>query len=129
MSVKHPIIAVTGSSGAGTTTVMKSFTHIFRRERINAQIVEGDAFHRHDRLGMREALKQSERDGVRNFQAISVFRRRTCSKNSKRNCLRTTAIPVADSFATMFTTTRKLRSISRMGAPSRRGKTSRPAPI
>ncbi|MDB5830522.1 MAG: phosphoribulokinase [Caballeronia sp.] len=67
MSVKHPIIAVTGSSGAGTTTVMKSFTHIFRRERINAQIVEGDAFHRHDRLGMREALKQSERDGMRNF--------------------------------------------------------------
>src|ERR1700722_14163268 len=67
MSVKHPIIAVTGSSGAGTTTVMKSFTHIFRRERINAQIVEGDAFHRHDRLGMRESLKQSERDAVRNF--------------------------------------------------------------
>ncbi|WP_438391485.1 phosphoribulokinase [Caballeronia sp. DA-9] len=67
MSVKHPIIAVTGSSGAGTTTVMKSFTHIFRREKINAQIVEGDAFHRYDRTGMREALKQSERDGVRDF--------------------------------------------------------------
>jgi phosphoribulokinase len=67
MSVKHPIIAVTGSSGAGTTTVMKSFTHIFRRERINAQIVEGDAFHRYDRLGMREAMKQSERDGILNF--------------------------------------------------------------
>ncbi len=67
MSVKHPIIAVTGSSGAGTTTVMKSFTHIFRRERINAQIVEGDAFHRYDRKGMREALQQSERDGLRNF--------------------------------------------------------------
>lgn len=67
MSVKHPIIAVTGSSGAGTTTVMKSFTHIFRRERINAQIVEGDAFHRYDRLGMREAMKQSERDGLINF--------------------------------------------------------------
>jgi phosphoribulokinase len=67
MSVKYPIIAVTGSSGAGTTTVMKSFTHIFRRERINAQIVEGDAFHRHDRLGMREALKQSERDGLHDF--------------------------------------------------------------
>ncbi|SAL14356.1 Phosphoribulokinase, chromosomal [Caballeronia terrestris] len=67
MSVKHPIIAVTGSSGAGTTTVMKSFTHIFRRERINAQVVEGDAFHRYDRLGMREAMKQSERDGLVNF--------------------------------------------------------------
>jgi phosphoribulokinase len=67
MSVKHPIIAVTGSSGAGTTTVMKSFTHIFRRERINAQIVEGDAFHRYDRAGMREAMQQRERDGFRNF--------------------------------------------------------------
>lgn len=67
MSVKHPIVAVTGSSGAGTTTVMKSFTHIFRREKINAQIVEGDAFHRYDRLGMREAMKQSEREGQLNF--------------------------------------------------------------
>jgi methylase of polypeptide subunit release factors len=42
MSMKHPIIAVTGSSGAGTTTVMKSFQHVFRREKIKAQIVEGD---------------------------------------------------------------------------------------
>ena len=67
MSVKHPIIAVTGSSGAGTTTVMKSFTHIFRRERINAQIVEGDAFHRYDRAGMRDAMQQRKRDGVMNF--------------------------------------------------------------
>jgi phosphoribulokinase len=67
MSVKHPIVAVTGSSGAGTTTVMKSFTHIFRREKINAQVVEGDAFHRYDRLGMREAMKQSERDGLHTF--------------------------------------------------------------
>lgn len=67
MSVKHPIIAVTGSSGAGTTTVMKSFTHIFRREHIDAQIVEGDAFHRYDRAGMREAMARHERDGFRNF--------------------------------------------------------------
>jgi|SRR5581483_305319 len=61
MSVKHPIIAVTGSSGAGTTTVMNSFQHIFRREKIRAQIVEGDAFHRYDRKGMREAM-QRDRD-------------------------------------------------------------------
>jgi phosphoribulokinase len=67
MSIKHPIIAVTGSSGAGTTTVMKSFTHIFRREKIDAQIVEGDAFHRYDRHGMREAMQQHERDGMPNF--------------------------------------------------------------
>lgn len=67
MSVKHPIIAVTGSSGAGTTTVMKSFSHIFRREGINAQIVEGDAFHRYDRVGMREAMQRNERDGIAHF--------------------------------------------------------------
>ena len=40
MSIKHPIIAVTGSSGAGTTTVMQSFQHIFRREGLKAQVVE-----------------------------------------------------------------------------------------
>ncbi|HEY1997948.1 phosphoribulokinase [Paraburkholderia sp.] len=67
MSTRHPIIAVTGSSGAGTTTVMKSFTHIFRREHIKAQVVEGDAFHRYDRNGMREALKQHEHEGAPNF--------------------------------------------------------------
>ena len=53
MSVKHPIIAITGSSGAGTSTVMQSFQHIFRREKINAQIVEGDSFHRYDRVEMK----------------------------------------------------------------------------
>lgn len=67
MSIKHPIIAVTGSSGAGTTTVMKSFAHIFRREGIKAQVVEGDAFHRYDRKGMREAMAAAERAGNRNF--------------------------------------------------------------
>lgn len=63
MSAKHPIIAVTGSSGAGTTTVMKSFQHIFRREGIRAQIVEGDSFHRYDRKTMREKMKQAEAAG------------------------------------------------------------------
>ncbi|GIL06135.1 phosphoribulokinase [Betaproteobacteria bacterium PRO7] len=63
MSTKHPIIAVTGSSGAGTTTVMKSFQHIFRREGIKAQVVEGDSFHRYDRKAMREKMKQAEAAG------------------------------------------------------------------
>jgi len=66
MSIKHPIVAVTGSSGAGTTTVMKSFQHIFRREKLNAQIVEGDAFHRYDRAAMRFAMKDAE-DSRRQF--------------------------------------------------------------
>ena len=34
MSVKHPIISITGSSGAGTSSVKQTFEQIFRRERI-----------------------------------------------------------------------------------------------
>jgi phosphoribulokinase len=60
MSVRHPIIAVTGSSGAGTTTVMKSFAHIFRREKISAQVIEGDSFHRFSRVEMRERVRQAD---------------------------------------------------------------------
>ncbi len=60
MSVKHPIVAITGSSGAGTTTVMKSFQHIFRREGVRAQILEGDSMHRYDRLAMREEMKRQQ---------------------------------------------------------------------
>jgi phosphoribulokinase len=60
MSTRHPIIAVTGSSGAGTTTVMKSFAHIFRREGIAAQVIEGDSFHRFDRTEMRERVRRAD---------------------------------------------------------------------
>ncbi|HSB99120.1 MAG TPA: phosphoribulokinase, partial [Burkholderiaceae bacterium] len=60
MSTRHPIIAVTGSSGAGTTTVMKSFAHIFRREGIAAQVIEGDSFHRYDRVEMRERVRKAD---------------------------------------------------------------------
>lgn len=67
MSVKHPIIAITGSSGAGTSTVMQSFQHIFRREQLKAQIVEGDSFHRYDRLAMRAEMKAQEERGNLNF--------------------------------------------------------------
>ena len=67
MSVKHPVIAVTGSSGAGTTTVMKAFQHIFRREKIKPGVVEGDSFHRYDRKGMRAQLKDEEAKGNTHF--------------------------------------------------------------
>lgn len=60
MSTRHPIVAITGSSGAGTTTVMKSFAHIFRREGLRAEIVEGDAFHRFDRQEMRERVRRAD---------------------------------------------------------------------
>ena len=71
MSVKHPIVAITGSSGAGTTTVMKSFQHIFRREQIRAQILEGDSMHRYNRLEMREAMKQQQAAGNDSFSHFS----------------------------------------------------------
>ncbi|GBG02468.1 phosphoribulokinase [Azospira sp. I13] len=63
MSAKHPIIAVTGSSGAGTSTVRKTFESIFRREKINGAIVEGDAFHRYTRAEMGQAIEAAEREG------------------------------------------------------------------
>ena len=61
MSLQHPIIAVTGSSGAGTTTVMNAFAHIFRREGIKAQVIEGDSFHRYNRAEMRERVQAADR--------------------------------------------------------------------
>ena len=63
MSQKHPVIAITGSSGAGTTTVMSTFTRIFRREGVNACFVEGDAFHRYDRKGMRALIAEAAEQG------------------------------------------------------------------
>ena len=67
MSVKHPIVAITGSSGAGTTTVMQSFQHIFRREKIKAQILEGDSMHRFNRMEMREEMKKQQAAGNTSF--------------------------------------------------------------
>ena len=67
MSQRHPIIAVTGSSGAGTTTVMKSFAHIFRRENIRAQVIEGDSFHRFNRVEMRERTRVADLEGNHNL--------------------------------------------------------------
>lgn len=67
MSERHPIIAITGSSGAGTSSVTRTFENIFRREQIRAAIIEGDSFHRHDRAAMRARQTEAERDGNRHF--------------------------------------------------------------
>jgi phosphoribulokinase len=56
MSARHPVIAITGSSGAGTTSVTRTFDTIFRREGIAAAVIEGDSFHRHARAEMREVM-------------------------------------------------------------------------
>jgi phosphoribulokinase len=67
VSVRHPIISVTGSSGSGTTSVRTTFEQIFRREHIAAAFVEGDAFHRYDRDGMRRKGEEEEAKGNNNF--------------------------------------------------------------
>ncbi len=67
MSTPHPIIAVTGSSGAGTTSVSKTFQQIFRREDINAAFVEGDAFHRYDRADMARVMAEESAAGNHAF--------------------------------------------------------------
>lgn len=67
MSQKHPIISVTGSSGAGTSTVKHTFEQIFRREGVRAAMIEGDAFHRFDRAGMRAAMSEAAASGNHHF--------------------------------------------------------------
>jgi phosphoribulokinase len=67
VSAKYPIISVTGSSGAGTTSVRRTFEQIFRRERIEAAYIEGEAFNRYDRAEMSTVMAQEESKGNRNF--------------------------------------------------------------
>ncbi|MBI3222150.1 MAG: phosphoribulokinase [Nitrosomonadales bacterium] len=67
MSRKHPVIAVTGSSGAGTTTVKRAFENIFRRESIKAAVIEGDSLHSLDRMAFRAASAEAAKDGNNHF--------------------------------------------------------------
>jgi phosphoribulokinase len=67
MSKKHPVVVVTGSSGAGTTTVKRAFEHIFTRENLNAAVVEGDSFHSLGRVEFKEAMKKAEAEGNHSF--------------------------------------------------------------
>ncbi|HLP66681.1 MAG TPA: phosphoribulokinase [Rhizobium sp.] len=67
MSSKHPIISITGSSGAGTTSVKRIFEQIFRRENIEAAFIEGDAFHRYDRQAMKAKVAEEQANGNPNF--------------------------------------------------------------
>jgi phosphoribulokinase len=67
MSRLHPIISVTGSSGAGTTSVMRTFQQLFRREHVNVAFVEGDSFHRYDRAEMKAAIADAHARGDHTF--------------------------------------------------------------
>ncbi|HER26867.1 MAG TPA: phosphoribulokinase [Rhodospirillales bacterium] len=67
MSRNHPIVAVTGSSGAGTSTVKDAFEHVFRREGTNAAVIEGDSFHRYNRAEMKIAMAEATEKGNLDF--------------------------------------------------------------
>jgi phosphoribulokinase len=71
MSKKHPIISVTGSSGAGTSTVKHTFDQIFRREGVKAVSIEGDAFHRFNRADMKAELDRRYAEGDQTFSHFS----------------------------------------------------------
>ncbi|MDH4052836.1 MAG: phosphoribulokinase, partial [Rubrivivax sp.] len=64
---RHPIIAITGSSGAGTSSVTRTFENIFRREKVTAAVIEGDSFHRYDRKEMRARQAEAEQAGDTHF--------------------------------------------------------------
>jgi phosphoribulokinase len=72
MSQRHPIISVTGSSGAGTSTIRHTFEQIFRREGVKAASVEGDAFHRYDRAGMKAAMADAAQGGNMHFSHFGL---------------------------------------------------------
>jgi phosphoribulokinase len=67
MSRKHPVIAVTGSSGAGTSTVKRAFENIFRREKFAAAIIEGDSMHSLNRMEFRAAVAEAANAGNHSF--------------------------------------------------------------
>ena len=72
MSARHPIISVTGSSGAGTTSVRATFEQIFRRERITPAYVQGDAFHRYDRAEMKRRVREAAKRGDHHFSHFGL---------------------------------------------------------
>lgn len=83
MSLDHPIIAVTGASGAGTTMVQQAFKEIFYRQGIKAAFAEGDAFLRYSDTETEKIISHALAEGrhiscygpdLNNFQQLeSLF--------------------------------------------------------
>jgi len=67
MSKKHPVVAITGSSGAGTSTVKNAFGHIFRNVGAEPVIIEGDSYHRYNREEMKRVMAKKDRIGNKYF--------------------------------------------------------------
>lgn len=63
MSRRHPIIAVTSSSGSNVEPVMTAFTHLFWREKVRPVVVQGEGFHRYDREQMKQVVEATRKNG------------------------------------------------------------------
>ncbi len=61
MNRKRPIIALTGSSGAGKTNIKSIFNEIFFENGIKAINIQGDGFHKYTRTKMAELDKTGSR--------------------------------------------------------------------
>lgn len=59
MTVRHPIVGVTGSSGAGTSTARRALVRLFDRLGLKPAVIEGDAFHAYDRAGTQLAIERA----------------------------------------------------------------------
>ena len=118
MSAKHPVVAVTGSSGAGTTSVRRTFEQIFRREGINAAYVEGDSFHRMGPPG-----DEGGAGGMRSSRATTrsepLRRRGQPVRGARGPVPRLRRDGRRARSAATFTTTRRPRPLARSRARSR----------
>jgi len=80
VSLAHPVVAVTGSSGAGTSTVTETFAQIFAREGITSAVVHGDSYHRYDRVEMQRASAAAVESGAPPLSTLG--RRRTVRRSA-----------------------------------------------
>jgi len=63
MSEEFPIVAITGASGSGSSSITKAFEHIFWRERVKAAYIQGSAFHRYGRKEMKKKARIAREEG------------------------------------------------------------------
>jgi phosphoribulokinase len=126
MSRRHPVVAITGSSGAGTTTVTRTFEHIFRREGINAAVVEGDSFHRYDRAQMKAKLAEAAAVGNQHF---SHFGPEANLFDELEALFRSYGETGTGRLRKYLHNARKRRRTASRRARSRRGRTCRRTPI
>ena len=61
MSKAHPIVAVTGSSGAGTSTTQRAISAIFKRLGVFPALIQGDGFHRYTRKQMQQHYQDNSK--------------------------------------------------------------------